>query len=250
MMMEFLTALTLGFLGSAHCIGMCGPLVLALPSERRGWTHDLAGRFLHQAGKALTYAVLGIVVGLVGKGLFMGVQQRLSVIMGVTLLLTVAAPYGLRAAAERYSPLRWLHQFTRERFGRLMQRRGKSTLFLLGVLNGLLPCGLVYTALVAAAVVADPVRSAVFMMIFGFGTAPALIAVSLSGRLLTVRYRTLLNRVLPVFSIALAVLLILRGLNLGIPMVSPKIVVSPPPTVQQAPAKMKTAEPTMDCCKE
>ena len=134
----------------------------------------------------------------------------------------------------------------------LMQRRGKPTLFLLGVLNGLLPCGLVYTALVAAAVVADPFRSALFMMIFGVGTAPALVVVSMSGRLLTVRYRSILNRALPVFSIALALLLILRGLNLGIPMISPKVVIpvrSEQP-VQNAPSKIKTTEPEMDCCKE
>ncbi|NUN69019.1 MAG: sulfite exporter TauE/SafE family protein [Bacteroidetes bacterium] len=236
--MDLLAALTLGLLGSMHCIGMCGPLALAVPSSAKSRWMFLAERIVFNGGKAVTYGMMGAVLGVIGKGVMMNVQQELSVVIGALMLVTILVPLGFRSAIERYSPLRHLYTFVKARFSVLMGKRGMVTLFLMGILNGLLPCGLVYTALVGATVVADVWQSALFMIIFGIGTSPALIAVALTGNLLSVRFRSVLNKALPAMTIAVALLLILRGLNLGIPMVSPKVETT---AVHQE---------KMDCCEE
>lgn len=221
-----------------HCIGMCGPLVLAVPSTAASRWHFIAERLIYNIGKAVTYGVMGAVLGFAGKKILMNIQQDLSIVLGVLLLITVAVPLGLKASLEKFSPLKYLYGMVKSRFSALMRKRGMTTLFFMGMLNGLLPCGLVYTALLGATVVADVLHSALFMVVFGLGTAPALIAVSLTGKLLSVRFRTLLNRALPAISVALAVLLILRGLNLGIPLISPKVTQS------------VVHEEKMDCCED
>jgi sulfite exporter TauE/SafE len=236
--MDLLAALTLGLIGSMHCIGMCGPLVLAVPSNAAGRWMFLLERGIYNIGKAVTYAVMGAVLGMMGKGLLMGLQQDLSVVLGCLMLITIGIPLGLKNMLERFSPLQHLYRFVKVRFSSLMGKRGKTTLFLMGMMNGLLPCGLVYTALVGATVLADVRQSALFMIVFGLGTAPALIAVSFTGKLISVRFRSLFTRAVPVLSIALAVLLILRGMNLGIPLISPKV------------TETVVHEQTMDCCKE
>ncbi len=236
--MELIAALTLGVFGSLHCIGMCGPLVLAVPSNAQNRVQYLIERIVYNAGKAFTYGVMGAVLGYAGKNILISVQQDLSLILGFSLLVTVAVPLGLRNKLDTFSPLRYLYTFVKVRFAEQMKKRGFTTLAVMGMLNGLLPCGLVYTALVGAAVVADAWQSALFMIVFGLGTAPALVLVSFSGKLLSIKYRSLFSRAVPIFSIALALILILRGMNLGIPMLSPKV------------SHTVTHEKTMDCCKE
>ena len=236
--MNFLAALTLGVLGSMHCIGMCGPLVLAVPSNAsRRWRFILE-RCMYTVGKAFTYGILGATLGFAGKNILMGIQQNVSIVLGVTILITVAVPFGIGSKIEKFSPLKYLYGVIKEKFSILMKKRGTFALVTMGMLNGLLPCGLVYTALLGATAVADIWQSAAFMMLFGLGTAPALIVVSMTGKIISGKYRSYLSRAIPVLSIALALILILRGLNLGIPLVSPKI------------STTTAHEKTMDCCKE
>lgn len=241
MIMEFFAAITLGLFGSLHCIGMCGPLMLAVPSNAQKRGQFLLERIVYHIGKAITYGLMGAILGFAGRSILMDIQQNFSIIMGVTLLITVAIPLGLQSQLEKLSPLRYIYTLVKSKFSSLMKQRGYVALTLMGMLNGLLPCGLVYTALIGATVVADIWQSALFMVIFGIGTAPALILISLSGKLISVKFRSLISRAFPAFSIALALILILRGLNLGIPMISPK--------VTQTVTHEKT-EKTMDCCKE
>lgn len=236
--MNLLAALTLGLLGSMHCVGMCGPLVLAVPSSATTRWKFIVERVIFNVGKALTYGVMGAGVGFAGKGIVMNFQQDVSIILGVTILLSIVIPLGIKSKLEKFSPLKHIYSFIKERFAIMMRKRGIAALFALGALNGLLPCGLVYTALIGATAVADVWQSALFMIVFGLGTSPILIAVSLAGKLFSVKYRSFFNRAIPAMSIALAVILILRGMNLGIPLVSPKIT----HTVQH--------EEKMDCCEE
>ncbi|MCK9409408.1 MAG: sulfite exporter TauE/SafE family protein [Bacteroidetes bacterium] len=236
--MDLLAAFSLGLIGSMHCVGMCGPLMLAVPSNAASRWSFLLERIIYNAGKAVTYGILGAVLGYAGKRLMMSIQQDLSIVLGVLLLVTVAVPLGLKSSLERFSPLKYLYRFVKARFAVLMGKRGKTTLFVMGMLNGLLPCGLVYTALIGATVVADVWQSALFMIVFGAGTAPALIAVSITGKLMSVKFRSVLTRALPALSITLAILLILRGMNLGIPLISPKV------------NHAVTHEEMMDCCEE
>lgn len=242
--MELIAALSLGLLGSLHCVGMCGPLVLAVPSNATSRWKFLGERIIYNLGRAITYGIMGMVLGFAGKSIMIDVQQEISIFLGVSILLTVAIPFAIRSKIEKYSPLKYLYSFVKEKFSTLMRKRGMTTLFTMGMLNGLLPCGLVYTSLLGATVVADMWQSALFMIVFGVGTAPALIAVSLAGKLVSLRFRSFMNRALPVFSIVIALILILRGMNLGIPMISPKS------TNQQNHSQPTAEQDSMDCCKD
>lgn len=221
--MDIVAALTLGFVGSMHCIGMCGPLVLAIPSTARSRWKFIVERIIYHLGRVITYSVFGAVLGMAGKGLLINVQQDVSIILGVMILLTVALPLGLKSRWERISPLRSVYLFVKNKFSVLLLKRGQLALFSLGMLNGLLPCGLVYTALVGATALADIRQSTIFMALFGLGTIPALVVVGISGKLIAQKYRLIFSKAVPLFSILLAIILILRGLNLGIPLLSPKV---------------------------
>jgi len=236
--MNLLAALTLGILGSIHCVGMCGPLVLAIPTNATTRWKFILERLIFNFGKAITYGIMGAGLGLAGKSILMNFQQDVSIILGITILLTVAIPIGFKSKLEKFSPLKYLFIFVKDKFSILMRKRGMTAVFSLGLLNGLLPCGLVYTALIGATAVADVWQSALFMVVFGLGTSPALIAVAIAGKLFSVKYKSILSKAIPVMSIALAVILILRGMNLGIPLLSPKIT----QTVHH--------EQKMDCCEE
>jgi sulfite exporter TauE/SafE len=235
--MDILAAFTLGLLGSMHCIGMCGPLALAVPSSSQNRMRFFLERLVFNLGRLVTYALMGALLGLFGnRTILSGAQQHISILLGVSILLTVLVPFGLRHQLERFSPLKYLYTFVKTRFGKLLQKRGMATLLTMGLLNGLLPCGLVYTALLGATAVADAARSALFMTVFGVGTIPSLVAVAMSGKMISVKFRSFITGAIPVLSIALALLLILRGMNLGIPLVSPKVV------------HTETHQEKMDCC--
>lgn len=227
--MDILTGFVFGFVGSLHCIGMCGPIVLALPAGRNHWPAFLAGRLLYNLGRVLTYTLMGGAVGLLGAGILLPVfQQNLSIVAGVLIILSVVA----RRFINFSLPIPTFITDTLHRIqagiAALLREQSTSGLFLLGILNGLLPCGFVYVAMAAAAVTAHVVGGMIFMAGFGLGTIPAMLGFALSPRILSSSVRTRIARVLPVFTILVGVLLILRGLNLGIPFVSPKLGASTP----------------------
>jgi sulfite exporter TauE/SafE len=216
--------LAIGFLGSLHCIGMCGPIALALPRQNGSRLRLLLGRILYNSGRVLTYGLLGIAAGLLGEVVrFASLQQALSITAGVALLLAVFLPSRL---ARRVIPGnlvdRLVVRFTKAA-GVLFKSRTIGALFAIGFLNGLLPCGLVYVALAGAAATGDKLAGGTFMILFGLGTVPVMVAVSLVGPLLSVRLRRALTRLIPVGAVALAALLILRGMSLGIPYISPRL---------------------------
>src|SRR5262249_30148453 len=109
------------------------------------------------------------------------------------------------------------------RMSSLLRRRSFATLFLLGLLNGLLPCGLVYVACAGATATGSLVSGAICMSAFGFGTVPMMLGIGLSGRLMPAVLRLQLRKAIPVSVFLLASVLILRGLGLGIPYISPDL---------------------------
>ncbi len=214
-----LTALILGTLGSLHCVGMCGPIVLALPQNK---THTLPqfliSRLIYNSGRLFSYALLGVVFGTIGHLISLaGFQSLLSIILGVTVIATLFFPLDPLLAVVNQSAL-W-----KKSIGALFRRRSYPALWAIGFFNGYLPCGLVYTALAGAAASGDAVYGAGFMAVFGLGTIPALIIVALLGKRLTFHRRAWIRKALPVAAFVLGVLLILRGLSLGIPYVSPDL---------------------------
>jgi sulfite exporter TauE/SafE len=218
--MDYGIAFALGLLGSLHCAAMCGPLMLALPVPPGGPMRFFLGRTVYQFGRITTYALIGIIAGLVGRSLvFAGLQRWLSITLGCAILLGffIAKKVSLSAPVVRLvSKLKSLMS---------VQLREKSfrSLVLLGMLNGLLPCGLVYVAMAGAVSHSTVLGGVGYMAAFGLGTLPTMLSISLSGKIFPLSFRLQLRRAIPIGVCVLAMLLILRGMALGIPYVSPDL---------------------------
>jgi sulfite exporter TauE/SafE len=218
--MELSLALALGLLGSLHCAAMCGALQLALPVPPGGPGRIVLGRVVYQLGRMLTYVLLGAVAGMAGQSLLLaGLQRWLSLGLGLLILAGFLAAKKVAVA----SPVLRAVQRLKSLMAVQLQTRGFRALLLLGLLNGLLPCGLVYVAMAGAAAQGGLLAAMLFMLLFGLGTTPTLLAISLSGRLLPLAVRLKLRAAIPLGVCMLAALLILRGLALGIPYVSPDL---------------------------
>lgn len=204
-----LTAFVMGLVGSLHCLGMCGPLVMALP-------HSSGFRALiYHASRIFAYGLMGLLIGLFGKGLNLaGFQQGISIFSGILILL-----FGLGLLRKKTA---WPPFFMRL-YQRWMRSTDVGSTALLGLLNGFLPCGMVYVAMAGALAEQEALEGALFMVVFGAGTLPMMLGISWSKTLWTIELRRKLNKAVPVVTILIGVLFILRGMNLGIPYISPEI---------------------------
>lgn len=228
MIMGIWAAFVLGLFGSMHCVGMCGPLALALPRVTNGRSRFYTGRVLYNVGRVTTYAMLGAVFGLAGSAARVaGWQQGLSITTGVLMLLWLVLPKHItrRAAATGWMAgglaglKRWLTP--------LFRSNQLTAQFGIGLLNGLLPCGFLYLGLAGAMAQPSVSDSSAFMALFGFGTFPAMLTVSLAPGFLSPGLRVSIRHLLPVGTALIAALLIVRGLALGIPYLSPRLPASP-----------------------
>ncbi|MET4108316.1 sulfite exporter TauE/SafE family protein [Hymenobacter sp. UYP22] len=221
-----------GLLGSFHCVGMCGAIALALPgrpgaSLLRGASFG-AGRLLYNLGRTTTYAALGALAGLAGHGLRLaGLQQSLSVASGCLILLLVAVPERWAGPGAGWLGLARPLNRVKLLLAGLFQRTSGWALYGAGLLNGLLPCGLVYLALAGALSAPGILGAAGYMACFGLGTLPLMLALSLTGQLVPLCWRARLRQVVPYAASLLAILFIVRGLGLGIPYLSPPLTASP-----------------------
>jgi len=220
--MIYLSALTLGLLGSFHCVGMCGPIALAIPLKTDSWIMRILGGIIYNLGRAVTYALMGAIFGLLGQGLVMsGFQQWVSIIMGAVMIVSVLAPSLYK---NRFNSEKSVFGFVGKvkiSLRKLFTQGSHTSLFLIGLLNGLLPCGLVYFAIAGAIATGASPSGSLFMFVFGLGTIPMLLAVSFIGNLITLELRKKMTRILPYAIVFIGVLFILRGLSLGIPYLSP-----------------------------
>jgi sulfite exporter TauE/SafE len=218
--MQLWTAFLLGFVGSAHCAGMCGPLALALPHWGRGQTSFAVGRLLYNFGRIVTYALMGGAFGLLGQGVALaGWQRWISLGLGALILLGLLVSPRLVTQVPITRAVNWL----KASLGALLQRRAVPAMFGIGLLNGLLPCGLVYVACAAAISTGDILSGMRYMIAFGLGTVPMLLALSLLGSKLQFVLRFKVQRLIPVSLAVVGLLLVLRGMALGIPYVSPDL---------------------------
>lgn len=218
--MDYWTALLLGLAGSLHCAGMCGPLALALPAPARSTLSFVAGRTAYNFGRITTYSLLGLLFGSIGKTLLLaGVQRWLSILLGVALLAGLFSSRRLALA----KPVSALVNRVRSGMSHFLRQRSLISLAALGLLNGLLPCGLVYVAAAGATTTGSLSGGALYMLVFGLGTLPLMMAISLSGNLIPGSFRLKMSRAVPVSVFLLATLLIFRGLGLGIPYLSPNL---------------------------
>lgn len=217
-------AVVMGFAGSLHCAGMCGPLALALPVTGANRVAFVAGRVLYNLGRIITYAGMGAVFGLVGRTfVFAGLQRGLSLAVGAVLLGWLVLRTNQRLSVRAGSLIPRLVAPLKAALAKQLRERSLTALFVVGLLNGLLPCGLVYLALAGAAGTGNATDGAVFMTVFGLGTAPMMLAIALFGKSLHAGFRQRFQRAVPALVATLAVFFILRGLSLGIPYISPDL---------------------------
>ncbi len=229
--MELISAMMIGLVGSFHCVGMCGPIALALPNVNLNTAPFLAGRLLYNSGRIVTYALMGGLFGLLGKGIAIaGIQQWISILLGVLILVIVFLPSKIKINLTRHEIIERINSPLKKSIGILFKKGTAPSMFAIGFFNGFLPCGLVYVALAGAVASGSMLNGMLFMFLFGLGTLPLLFTVSLFGKILTVDIRQKIRRLIPVFAAALAIIFILRGLNLGIPIVSPKLTGKAPST--------------------
>lgn len=221
MMTVLLAAFIMGGIGSMHCIGMCGPIALSLPIVSNIHASRFISTLLYNAGRVITYATLGALFGTIGMtfNLF-GLQQLLSITLGILILFFIFFPKNYYA---RENIITITLTKVRRSLGGLFLKKNYRSVFSIGLLNGLLPCGLVYIAMAGAIATASVFKSSMFMMAFGLGTLPLMWALSFFGSAASIGIRTGIKKLYPVFMIIVAVLLILRGLDLNIPYLSPSM---------------------------
>jgi len=217
--MELWTAFLLGLIGSLHCAAMCGPLALALPINGNTRHSFVLGRLAYNFGRIFMYSVLGGICGLLGLTLALaGFQRWISLVAGAAILISLALSSSCALKIAPSVAVIWL----KGRLVTLLQQRTLGSLLLLGALNGLLPCGLVYAAC-AGAVASSGVNAVGYMLVFGLGTLPMMLSVGLLGKKLHFALRFKLQRLIPVCLVLMGLLLIVRGLSLGIPYLSPDL---------------------------
>ena len=227
-MIQAITAgLLLGAFSSLHCIGMCGPLALALPVQHLAVWQQRLSALMYNTGRIVTYAVLGLIFGMAGRTIYMaGFQQWLSIISGIVILVFIINYYFLRNA---WQP-KWaqhLQVFVQNKMIRLLHTERKGSFLFLGMINGLLPCGMVYVALASALNFSELSLSTAFMAAFGAGTLPLMMVLSIAGNAITFSVRRRIKNAVPYLMTVMALILILRGMNLGIPFISPVMANAP-----------------------
>jgi sulfite exporter TauE/SafE len=173
-----------------------------------------------------TYAMGGFLFGWIGRSFqFFGWQQKISVLLGITILVFLMGPLIWKGKSLHPMISEAMYR-VRTVLSRLLHNPKPTALFATGFLNGLLPCGLVYMALAGAAITGNGLEGSAFMAAFGAGTVPAMLATTYLGQWMKQPLRLKLRQIYPALMAVMAILLILRGLNLGIPLLSPKLNVS------------------------
>lgn len=214
-----LVAILMGITGSLHCAGMCGAIMWIMPFQLfRGHRKIAAIAFYHFARVSM-YAIMALVL-YTFKGLFdPHIQQFISIVMGCVLLIAGILSFLPGKAVKMNVP--WAGYF-QKRLGAFIGQPDLVKITIAGGLNGLLPCGLVYMALSATLSLSTSLSAVGFMYAFGLGTLPMLIAITL----LKSKIRSNVSHIskfVPIAIFSFGCLFLLRGLNLGIPYLSPKV---------------------------
>ncbi|NMH24057.1 sulfite exporter TauE/SafE family protein [Flavobacterium solisilvae] len=216
------SALFFGLISSLHCIGMCGPIAMMLPVDHKNPTKKALQILTYHLGRLTAYGFLGLAFGLLGKGLFIaGFQQNISIAVGVLMIIIAIVPEKVFAQYNFSKPIYKVISSIKSSLGNQFKRKTFDALFSIGFLNGLLPCGLVYAALFGAIAMQNEVLGVAYMLLYGIGTIPLMSVVVYASGFMSVPLRSKLQRIIPIITIGIGILFILRGLSLGIPFISP-----------------------------
>lgn len=216
------TAFIFGLISSLHCIGMCGPIALMLPVDHQNRTKKATQIITYHFGRLVAYGTIGLVFGVLGSGFFMaGLQQRMSIFVGIAIIAIVLLPEKYLAQFNFSRPIFRFLSRIKQQLGSQFKNKSYKSLFTIGLLNGFLPCGMVYVALFGAIAMQSPILGILYMLLFGLGTVPLMSVVVYANTLIALPVRNKIQKVIPYVAVLLALLFILRGLGLGIPYVSP-----------------------------
>lgn len=217
------TAFVLGFLGSLHCIGMCGPIAFMLPVNRSNSYKKISQIAIYHFGRLIAYSLIGLFFGLIGKSLYIfNIQQQLSIIIGVLMIVLVLIPYKTIGKYNLSKPLQRIISKVKSNLGQALKKKTADTFLTIGFLNGFLPCGLVYMAVFGAVATGSLVSGSLYMLLFGIGTIPLMTTAIYIGKFLNRTVKQRIQNAIPIFVVIIGVLFILRGLGLGIPYISPE----------------------------
>lgn len=216
------SAFIFGLISSLHCIGMCGPIALMLPVDRNNPAKKTTQIITYHLGRLTAYGTIGLIFGLLGKGFFLaGIQQQLSIFIGIAMIIIVLVPEKIFAKYNFSKPVFKLISKIKTTLGRQFKNKSYKSLYTIGLLNGFLPCGMVYVALFGAIAMQSASYGVLYMILFGLGTVPLMSSVVYLNSFLTVSFRNKIQKAIPYVAILIGILFILRGLGLGIPYVSP-----------------------------
>lgn len=216
-------AFLMGLVGSFHCLGMCGPIAMALPMGHRTNSGRLLGGVIYNLGRVFTYSFLGLILGTAGDLLISPkIQNIVSITFGALIVIYLLLPVKTKTAL-RISPNQALLVRLRKQIAKFLYIDNNGSLFGIGMLNGLLPCGMIYLALTSSFLAGSAVKGSLFMFSFGLGTFPVMLAAVFFGSFVNQQIRSRLRKLIPVFLFFMAALLIVRGMNLGIPYLSPHL---------------------------
>lgn len=216
------TAFLFGLISSFHCIGMCGPIAMMLPVDRTNQAKKTSQITTYNLGRLMAYGTIGFVFGLLGKGFFLaGIQQKLSIFIGIAMILVILIPEKVFAKYNFSKPVFKVISKIKTTLGSQFKNKSYKSLFTIGLLNGFLPCGMVYVALFGAIAMQSVGFGVLYMILFGLGTIPMMSGVVYVNSFLTIPIRNKIQKIIPFTIVIIGVLFILRGLGLGIPYISP-----------------------------
>jgi len=211
--------LVVGMLGSLHCVGMCGPILLAMPFENH---NKWIGAIIYHLGRILCYGLFGGLLALLGVTLrYSGVHEIISIGLGTFMILSLILFYFNISLFKVSFSNAWVVQKMKKYWGEFFRSKSLLVLGIIGFLNGLLPCGFVYVALGSSLLFNNPLDSFLYMFFFGMGTVPLLLGINLFRNLILNRYRQKIQLFYPIGTFIMGSLLIIRGFALDIPYLSP-----------------------------
>lgn len=216
------TALLFGLISSLHCVGMCGPIAMMLPVDRNNEAKRVFQILTYHLGKLTAYGSLGLLFGILGKGFFLaGMQQQLSIIVGIVMILIAVVPEKEFAKYNFSKPIYRIISSVKSSLGQQFKKKTFSSFFTIGLLNGYLPCGMVYVALFGALAMSSVQLGVLYMILFGIGTIPLMSLVTYISNVFSVSFRSKIQKIIPIIAVCIGILFIMRGLGLSIPYISP-----------------------------
>lgn len=216
------SALLLGLISSLHCIAMCGPIAMMLPVSQHNPEKKALQIITYHLGRLTAYAIIGGVFGFLGRGFYLaGIQQQLSIAAGIVMILIAVTPEKILARYNFSKPIFRIISSIKSTLGKRLKNQSFPSLFTIGLLNGFLPCAMVYAALFGAMASQQVLPAITYMIVFGLGTVPLMSSVVYINSWVTLSLRNKIQKIIPYAIVCLGVLFILRGLSLDICYISP-----------------------------